>query len=130
MHSNRRGVQRQLIAATDDVPVIDVPECKEENNTVLRNLLHERLKGTSQISMLKENDGKHVIGHSWSQRFWRRNGFSNRAATSKMRDLPADFNEKKETYIRLAKKLLHKYNIPADLVHGIDDINALFCISK
>nr|WP_309757975.1 hypothetical protein [Flavobacterium sp.] len=52
--------------------------------------------------MLKENGGKHVFGHSWSQRFWRRNGFSNRAATSKMRDLPADFNEKKETYIRIA----------------------------
>ena len=44
-----------------------------------------------------------------------------------MRNLPAEFTEKKEeTYIRIAAKLIHKYNIPADLIHGIDEKNALF----
>ena len=100
------------------------------DNTILRNLLLERLKGTSQTAMLKENGGKHVFGHSWSQRFWRRNGFSNRAATSKMRDLPADLNEKKETCSRIAANLIHNYNIPADFIHGIDETNALFVSEK
>ena len=66
------------------------------DNTILRNLLIERLKGTAQTSMSKEDVGNHVFGHSWSQRFWRRNGLSSRAATSKMRDLPADFMRKRK----------------------------------
>ena len=80
--------------------------------------------------MLRENGGNSVFGHSWSQRFWKRNGFTNRAATSKMRDLPAEFDKKKETYIRIAAKLIRKHNIPADLVHGIDETNALFVSQK
>ena len=96
------------------------------DNTVLRNLLLVKLSDTDQLGLLRENGGSHVFGDSWAKRFWKRNGFSNRAVTSKMRELPTDFEEKKENYIRIAAKLIHDYNVPADLVLGIDETNALF----
>ena len=76
------------------------------DNVVLRELLKARLVSTGQTNLLLENGGQHVYRYGWAQRFWKRNGFSNRAATTKMRDLPADFAEKKETYIRIAAKLI------------------------
>jgi hypothetical protein len=99
------------------------------DNHVLKNLLIGRLDESNQAHLLKENGGMHMFGHSWSQRFWKRNGFENRVATSKMRDLPADYEEK-ENMIRIGAKLIHDYKIPPAVVMGIDETNALWVSQK
>ena len=100
------------------------------DNHVLRELLINKLVETNQTNLLLENGGRHVYRYGWAQRFWKRNGFVSRLATSKMRDPPADLEEKKETMIRIGAVHIYKGQIPEKLVYALDETNALFLASK
>lgn len=39
------------------------------DNVVLRNLLLVRLKSTDQLSLLRDNGGKHIFQDCWARRF-------------------------------------------------------------
>ena len=96
------------------------------DNVVLRNLLLVRLKSTDKLRLLRDNGGKHMFQDRWARRFWKRNGFINRAVTSKMRDFPLDIEEKDDVYIRIAARYILKYLVPERLVIGLDETNLHF----
>lgn len=59
------------------------------------------------------------LGRRWCQRFYNRHKFVSRAATTKMRDeIPADYDDKKETFILHLSKAIHDHNIPDELIIG------------
>jgi hypothetical protein len=91
------------------------------DNVVLRELLLVRLESTNQMGLLRENGGNHVFGDCWARRFWKRNGFVYRVATSKMRELPTDLPDQKDTYARICAKLIYKYKIVEDVVINLDE---------
>ena len=64
------------------------------DNHVLRELLINKLVQTNQTNLLLENGCRHVHRCSWAQRFWMRNGFVNRLATSNTRDPTVDLEGK------------------------------------
>ena len=41
-------------------------------------------------------------------------------------EIPADFDLKEQTYIEVGAKYIAAYDIPPELVYGIDETNALF----
>lgn len=65
-------------------------------------------------------------GDSWCQRFWNRHKLSKRIATTKMREIPADFEIKKANYLQVAVNIIREHNVPPYLVYGIDETNVLF----
>ena len=67
------------------------------------------------------------FGDSWFQRFYKRHKFSNRIATTKMREeIPAMFEAKKSMYISHLSAAIHGNNIPDELIIGIDETNSQF----
>lgn len=46
-----------------------------------------------------------------------------------MRELPADFKEKVENFIRIGARLVNEFKVPSCLVYGLDETNAQFVSS-
>jgi hypothetical protein len=65
------------------------------DNHVLRELLINKLVQTNRTNLQLENGCRHVHRYSWAQRFWMRNGFVSRLATSNTRDPTVDLEGKK-----------------------------------
>ena len=92
----------------------------------LRFLLVPILQANDLSDLLIENGGKFLFQHAWAARFWKRHNLVSRVVTSKMRIIPASFDEMEEKYISGLAKLVHQNNIPPDLVYGQDGTNAQF----
>lgn len=93
------------------------------DNHILRETIKNELVKQNLSSMLKENGGKYTFGTNWCFRFWKRHNLSSRIATTKMRELPDDFEQKVATYVDIGSKLIAQYNIPKELVVGCDETN-------
>jgi len=95
----------------------------------LRFILVGILSASGKINILKEHGGKHSFRGSWFSRFYRRHGISLRAATSKMREKPADFDAKVAAYEDVLASLLAAHShlqLHPSLVVGVDETNTLF----
>jgi hypothetical protein len=92
----------------------------------LRRMLIPLLNKYGMSKLLKENGGKYCFNHSWAVRFFKRHNISTRVCTTKMRELPLDFDAKKAEYIKIGAKIIERYRIPPELVVGTDETNALF----
>jgi hypothetical protein len=92
----------------------------------LYNIVKQELCAAKMQSMMREFGGNYSFGHAWCQRFFRRHELVTRVATTKTRELPADFVAKKEMYISVAAQLINKYNIPPELVIGCDETSVFF----
>jgi hypothetical protein len=64
-------------------------------HATLRSMLIVRLNQEKLLHLLIENGGQHTFGDGWSKRFFKRHGLTSRAVTTKMREVPADFQTKK-----------------------------------
>ena len=93
---------------------------------VLRKLLLVILEHFNLLTLLKENGGRYKFGHGWAVRFYKRHNISVRVCTTKMREIPTDFEQKKEVYLKVGAALIKKYNVPKSLVIGGDETNILF----
>jgi hypothetical protein len=71
-------------------------------------------------------DGIPKFGKSWAARFWRRHKLSCRIATTKMREIPADFEVKKANYLSVATNIIRQLNIPKQLNYALDETNVMF----
>ena len=91
------------------------------DDQILRRHLVERLIQAGMQGLLKEEGGKYNYGHSWAMRFYARHKIVLRACTTKMRELPGDFEEKKSNYLRIGAELLFKYKVPPELVINGDE---------
>ena len=114
-----------------DVELFDLVTIKRSaglsiDNSILRQQLLTLLTKYNLTDLLKENGGKHTFGNSWAHRFFARHGMLLRVCTTKMRELPADFEDKKATYIRIGQELIFTYKRPDELVIGCDETNAQF----
>ena len=94
------------------------------DNSILRQQLLPLLTEYNLTDLLKENGGKHTFGDSWAHRFFARHGMVLRVCTTKMRELPADLEDKKATSIRIGRELIFTYKMPAELVIECDETNA------
>ena len=92
----------------------------------LRFLLVPILQANDLSDLLIENGGKFLYQHGWAARFWKRHNLVSRVVTTKMRIIPANFDEMEEKYISGLVKLVHRYKIPPDLVYRQDETNAQF----
>jgi hypothetical protein len=68
------------------------------------------------ISFAKENGGVNTFGNTWAQRFLKRHNLKRRVATTKMREIPIDFEQKLEDYIRMGAYIIFQHKIPPELV--------------
>ncbi len=93
------------------------------NDNILRETVLAELQRRNLEHLLKANGGKYTFGSSWCFRFWRRHKLSSRVATTKMRELPDDFDEKLRSYIDIGAKIIAQYNVPPELVVGCDETN-------
>ena len=92
--------------------------------TTLREMLLVLLLEHQKMDLVRKNSS---FGYSWAQRFFKRHNLRSRAVSTKMREeIPADFDLKEQTYIKVGAKYIAAYDIPAELVYGIDETNALF----
>ena len=114
-------VEKELLEGFDQRRLIGLPV----DSFSLRNILIPLLEKHGMIGLLKENGGSCTFQQSWANRFCRRNEISTRLCTTKMRELPADFENKKAEYLRIGTILLARYNIPPELVVGNDETAAL-----
>jgi hypothetical protein len=65
------------------------------DDVILRRLLVDRLQKAGKAGLLKENGGRYSYGHSFGTRFFKIHNLVLRVCTTKMRELPADFEDKK-----------------------------------
>jgi hypothetical protein len=100
------------------------------DNVILRELLLVRLASTNQMELLREHGGNHIFGDCWAWRFWNRNDFVLRVATSKMRELPLDLPEQKETYARICARFIYLHKIPWGCVYNLDETNVHYVSFK
>ena len=92
--------------------------------TILREILLTLLTQHERMDLVMSNSS---FGQSWAQRFFKRHKLQSRVVTTKMREqVPADFDAKEADYLRVGAMYIAKYNIPSELVYGIDETNALF----
>ena len=96
------------------------------DNSILRQQLLTLLTEYNLTDLLKEDGGKHTFRDSWAHRFFARHGMVLRVCTTKMRELPADLEDKKATSIRIGRALIFTYKTPAELVIGRDETDARF----
>jgi len=96
------------------------------DNTIVRTQLLELLMAHDKTELLKANGGPCTLSNSWARRFFKRHKLVCRRATTKMRELPADFLEKQQSYFNIGSILIHTHNIPEGLVIGCDETNVLF----
>ena len=73
------------------------------------------------LDTLVENGGPYSYTDSWAIRFYKRHNIVSRVATTKMREIPADFEVKKEKYIKIAADLIYQYQVPPELVINGDE---------
>jgi len=83
---------------------------------VLRKLLVGLLENFNLLTLLQENGGRYKFGHGWAVRFYKRHNISVRVCTTKMREIPANFEQKKEVYLKVGAALIRKYSVPKSLV--------------
>jgi hypothetical protein len=93
---------------------------------ILRMLIVDLLQRNNLLNLLKENDGSHSFGRTWGTRFWKRHNFVRRAVTTKMREIPENFEELKATYINVLAQIINQHNVPPELVVGGDETAVLF----
>jgi hypothetical protein len=82
-----------------------------------------------KVVSLSQTAGKYQykFGRSWANRFWKRHDLRSRIATTKMRsDLPADYQTKKELFENLLSVAINKFNVPDELIIGLDETNTQF----
>jgi hypothetical protein len=79
------------------------------DDVTLHFMLRELLQEHGLTGLLKENGGKNTFGRAWAYRFFKRHNISTRICTTKMRELPEDFEAKKEEYIRVGAMLIDRY---------------------
>ena len=96
------------------------------DSSIVRNLLIIQLQKAGKDDLLSENGGKYVFGKSWAARFMKRWKLVRRVATTKMREKPADFNQKVEEYVRIGAAIVCKHNIPPELVIACDETGCVF----
>jgi DDE superfamily endonuclease len=58
-------------------------------------------------------------------RFYKRHQLVSRVCTTKMRELPADFEAKKALYTKIGAELIYKYKVPPELVLNGDETAVL-----
>ena len=92
----------------------------------MRMLLVDLLESHVKTGLLIENGGKLTFGHGWAHQFWKRHSLVSRVVTTMMRILPANFNALEANYITVASHMVHRHEVPADLVYGLDETNAQF----
>ena len=63
--------------------------------TASSSLYLSRSLTSAKAGLLKEHRGKYSYGHSFAKRFFKRHNLVSRVCTTKMRELPADFEDKK-----------------------------------
>ena len=95
------------------------------DDVILRRLLKVRLAASGKDGLMRENGGDYDYGHSWAMRFYKRHNLVLRVCTTKMRELPVDFEAKKATYMRIGAELIHRYNVPPELVINGDETEVL-----
>ena len=95
------------------------------DDVILRRILKVRLTEAGKGELLRENGGSYDYGHSWAMRFYKRHNLVLRVCTTKMRELPVDFEAKKEIYLRIGADLINRYNVPAQLVINGDETAVL-----
>ena len=93
---------------------------------MLRELLLPILQSEAKQGMLKENGGKYCYSEGWANRFFKRHKLPLRIASTKMRELPADFEQKKAHYVEVAADIIARHDIPAELIIGIDETGCNF----
>lgn len=93
------------------------------DDNILREIVSLKLSEKGLLGLLKCNGGKYTFGASWCARFWKRHKLVSRVATTKMRELPDDFDQKVATYVDVGAKVLLALNIPPELVVGCDETN-------
>ena len=86
----------------------------------LRFLLKPILQANDLSDFLIEDGEKFLYQYEWTAKFWKRHNLVSRMVTTKMRIIPANFDEMEEKYISGLAKLVHQYKIPPDLVYGQD----------
>ena len=91
------------------------------DDVILRRFLVDRLQTAGKEGLLKENGGPYSYGHSYATRFFKRYHLVVRECTTKMRELPADFEDKKMKYMKIGADLIYKYNVPPQLVFNGDE---------
>ena len=87
--------------------------CLSVNNSLLRQLLLVTLAKNGIMGILRENGGKYTFGDFWAQRLFERHDMVLRVCTSKMREQPAEFVDKKNNYLKVGRDYIFKYRTPA-----------------
>lgn len=97
------------------------------DDDILREQLLVILNKRNMLHLLRENGGRHTFRQGWAQRFWKRHGLPSRAATTKHRELPEDFDDKLEDFITILCRTMVKYNITRlELIVNVDETNVQF----
>lgn len=91
------------------------------DDVILRRNLVVRLHSAGKEGLLVENGGKFSYMHSWANRFYKRHNLVLRVCTTKMRELPEDFEEKKAKYVKIGSELIFRHNVPPELVINGDE---------
>ena len=78
------------------------------------------------MGILREKVGKYTFGDSWAQRFFERHDMVLKVFTSKMREHPAEFEDKKNNYIKVGRDYIFKYRTPAESVISCGETNVQF----
>lgn len=91
------------------------------DNVTLRRFLVVHLTAANMLDTLIENGGSFSYTDSWAIRFYKRHNIVSRIATTKMREIPADFEAKKEKYLKVAAELIYLYKVPEQLVINGDE---------
>ena len=87
--------------------------CLSVDNSLLRQLLLVTLAKNGIMGILRENGGKYTFGDFWAQRLFERHDMVLRVCTSKMREQPAEFVDKKNNYLKVGRDYIFKYRTPA-----------------
>lgn len=91
------------------------------DNVTLRRFLVVHLTAADMLDTLIENGGSFSYTDSWAIRFYKRHNIVSRVATTKMREIPADFEVKKEKYVKVAAELIYLHKVPKQLVINGDE---------
>ena len=91
------------------------------DNVILRRILILHLTVADLLDTLIENGGKYSHTDSCAIRFYKRHKIVSRVATPKMREIPVDFEIKKEAYLKVAAELIYEYQVPPQLVINGDE---------
>lgn len=89
---------------------------------ILSMLLKNRLTQEGKLHLYDT----HTYGDSWAWRFFKRHGLVRRVITTKTRELPIDFAQKKDTYISIGARLIYEFSVPDELIINVDETNVLF----